>query len=221
MPTSSPSAPADRTHGVPAEPVRRQTLLDRQLAGGEPDRPTPVDALRLARHLYNQGERIDMGAIADELGISRMTLNRWVGTREDLIGEVSWGIMRDSLDSAGRRTRATGGERVVEILMALAEAASSHPGAQAFLEREPELAMRVNTSFSGRVAPRFVAYLRQLLEEQYEHGLTDLGVEADELAYAIIQIVSSFFWRPFITGEPANLASLGAVLRLLLCRDHS
>src|SRR5690242_2266002 len=53
-------------------------------------RPTPVDALALARRRWLAGERLDMGALAKELGVSRATLYSWVGSRERLIGEVIW-----------------------------------------------------------------------------------------------------------------------------------
>jgi hypothetical protein len=196
-------------------------LLEEQLAGVESDKPTPVDALHLARRTYVRGERIDMGALASELGISRVTLNRWVGTREDLTGEVSWDIMRRTLDSCASQVRATGGERIVQIIVGSAEAATAHPGAQAFMTREPELAVQVNTSFRGRVAPRFETYLRELLYEEHDAGRIEMDVDLGEVAYAIVQITTSFFWRPYITGEPVNLNSLEAVLRLLLCGSSS
>ena len=36
------------------------------------------------------GERIALGQMADELGVSRATLYRWVGARDALLLEVLW-----------------------------------------------------------------------------------------------------------------------------------
>jgi len=64
--------------------------LERALNGA---RPAPLDALRLARRRWLAGERIDMGALARELGVSRATLYGWVGSREKLIGEAALGAV--------------------------------------------------------------------------------------------------------------------------------
>ena len=55
-------------------------------------RPTRDDAIALARDRFLGGERVEMGALAAELGIGRTTLYRWVGEREDLIEEVLAGL---------------------------------------------------------------------------------------------------------------------------------
>ena len=41
-----------------------------------------------ALHRYLRGRRIDVQAIAVELGLGRATIYRWFGSREELIGEV-------------------------------------------------------------------------------------------------------------------------------------
>ncbi len=198
-----------------------RTVLERQLAGLEPVRPTALDALTAARRAYHEGRRIDMGLLAAELGVSRVTLNRWVGTREDLLGEVTWDLMRRTLDRIDAESDAVGGERVIVALRALVEAAAAHRGHQIFVEREGLLAMRINTAATGRVEPRLVAYVRELLRQETEAGRlvfhADPTADVDTVAYAVVQVSVAFIWRPFITGEPANPAGLESVLRLMLC----
>ena len=53
-------------------------------------RATAQDAVLLARRRFLAAERIDMGAIAQELGVNRVTLYRWVGSRDRLLVEVLW-----------------------------------------------------------------------------------------------------------------------------------
>ena len=78
--------------------VPRITALERARATSP--RPTPLDALRLARRSWLAGERLDMGALAKELGVSRATLYSWVGSRERLIGEVIWSFAEEGLRQA-------------------------------------------------------------------------------------------------------------------------
>src|SRR5581483_11233520 len=61
------------------------------VAGGRPGRPAAAsreDALALARARFLAGERVDVQAIARELGLARATMHRWFRTRELLIGDV-------------------------------------------------------------------------------------------------------------------------------------
>ena len=63
-------------------------------------RPAVADALRLARRKFRAAERIDMTALADELGVNRVTLYRWVGSRDQLLVEVVWSLARRTLAQA-------------------------------------------------------------------------------------------------------------------------
>ena len=65
--------------------------------------PTPLDALELARRHWLAGERIDMGALARELGVSRATLYSWVGSKERLLGEVIWSFAEAGVRQARER----------------------------------------------------------------------------------------------------------------------
>src|SRR3954452_12260804 len=55
---------------------------------GRPAGASPADVLALALHRYLRGQRVDVRAIAGELGIGRTTIYRWFGTREELVGTV-------------------------------------------------------------------------------------------------------------------------------------
>src|SRR5256885_1556822 len=55
---------------------------------GRPASATREDVLALAMHRYLRGQRVDVQAIAGELGLGRTTIYRWFGSRDELLGEV-------------------------------------------------------------------------------------------------------------------------------------
>ena len=71
-------------------------------------RPTALDAFLRARKRFLACERIDMSSLAEELGVSRVTLYRWVGSREHLLVEVIWSLARRTLDNIEAEVTATG-----------------------------------------------------------------------------------------------------------------
>src|SRR5947209_15370878 len=97
-------------------------------------RPDQSDALRLARRRFRDGERVDMTAIADELGINRVTLYRWVGSREALLVEVLWSLADRVLTWADEQAHdSEGGARVVDVVTRFLERVIVDPGMQRFL----------------------------------------------------------------------------------------
>src|SRR5437660_6188805 len=144
-----------------------RTKLQRDLAGAtDRRRPTPLDAFRLARRKFLAAERIDMSALADELGVNRVTLYRWVGSREQLLVEVVWSLGRQTLENVERRVRATGAERVVSVLTRFLEAVIANDGMRRWLADEGELAMRLLTRHDTGFQPRLIAAVERLLRDE-------------------------------------------------------
>ena len=82
-------------------------------------RPVAADALAAAREAFMDGRRIDMGAIAAELGIGRTTLHRWYGTREDLIDGVLCELSSEYFAEARSAARGRGEALVVSVVRSL------------------------------------------------------------------------------------------------------
>ena len=78
----------------------------------------PPEVLRLARRRLAAGERLEMSSLAAELGVNRVTLYRWVGSRERLLVEVLWSMA----ESALRRVRSevpAAPDRAVKVVIGL------------------------------------------------------------------------------------------------------
>ena len=55
---------------------------------GRPAAASRDDVLDAGLYRYLRGQRVDVQAIASELGLGRATIYRWFGSREKLLGEV-------------------------------------------------------------------------------------------------------------------------------------
>ena len=198
-------------------PHRGATLLERQLQGEAlPTRTTTLDAFRLARRKFMAGERVDMTTLARELGINRVTLYRWVGSREQLLVEVMWSLWHRTFEIQCERTGGSGGERIAQIIVRSIEALITGLGWQRQLAEEGELLMRLLTRSDAGFQPRFIGAYRDLLAEEANAGQLDLPADLDELAYGLVRITESYVYRELITGDQPDADGAGQLLRLLL-----
>ena len=198
-----------------ANPPR--TKLQRDLAGGAAGRrPTPLDAFRVARRKFLSAERIDMSALADELGVNRVTLYRWVGSREQLLVEVVWSLGARTLEKADRRVRSTGSERVVRVVTRFLDDVISNAGMRRLLADEGELAMRLLTRHDTDFQPRLINAIERMLREESDAGRLDLPVDLREVAYVIVRLIESYTYLDLITGEEPDARRAEPVLRMLL-----
>lgn len=179
-------------------------------------RPTALDAFLAARRRFLAGERIDMSALALELGVNRVTLYRWVGSRERLLVEVIWSLGHKTLLNEARRCRRTGSERIVAIVGRFIAATLSNPGFARFLADEGELAMRLLTRRDMDFQPRLIEAVQALLEEEVEAGRMELPADLHDVAYTIVRIVESYIYLDLIIGETPDAGRAESMLRLLL-----
>jgi AcrR family transcriptional regulator len=193
------------------------TRLQRELsAPAEPPRPTALDAFRLARRRFLARERVDMSALADELGVNRVTLYRWVGSRDQLLVEVVWSLARRTLDRIEEDVQERGGERVVLVVTRFLEAVIANAGMQRWLAEEGEHAMRLLTLQVNGFQQRLIAAVADLLRREAASGELDLPADLDEVAYVIVRLIESYTYLDLITGERPDARRAEPILRLLL-----
>jgi AcrR family transcriptional regulator len=182
-------------------------------------RPAAGDALRLARRKFLAPERIDMSALADELEINRVTLYRWVGSRDKLLVEVVWGLALETLGLAREQTTGRGPARVVAVVARFLEIVIANPGMQRWLSEEGEHAMRLLTRHEAGFQPRLIGAIEELLEEEEAAGRLDLPVDLHELAYVVVRLIESYVYLDLITGEQPDAHRAVPILRMLLRAD--
>jgi AcrR family transcriptional regulator len=199
-------------------PPRKATRLAQALTTAPTERAGPLDLFELAQRRWRQGERVDVGALAAELGIGRATAFRWVGSRDALLGEILWAQCDAQMRRAAsaQRGQAHGPARVGAICAGAMRAIVRSVPLRRFLREDPEQALRLLTSKQGPVQARAVARVRELLDAEAARGALHLPIEANTLAFLVVRVCESFLYAGAISDQRVDLADAALAVELLL-----
>jgi AcrR family transcriptional regulator len=161
---------------------------------GRPAAATRNEVLDAALHRYLRGQRIDVQAIAAELGLGRTTIYRWFGSREGLIGEVVFRAAEPLIEAARGGARGRGGPALLDTFDRLNRSFAEASALRQFVEQEREVALRILTSSAGNFQPRMVARITALIEDEVRAGAYDPPVEPATLGYAIVRLAEAFLF---------------------------
>lgn len=189
--------------------------------GARPGRPAAAsveDALALARAHFLAGERIDVQAIARELGLARATMHRWFRTRELLLGEVMAEVGEERIAVLRARVGGHGAQALLDSFDAFNRELAAADGLRALLVSEHDLALRILTSGTGVVQPRMVAAVERVIEAEMRSGFRT-SLEPDVLAYAIVRLAEAFLYNDAVAGFTADTERLRQVEAALLGLD--
>jgi hypothetical protein len=180
-------------------------------------RATPAGAFLAARRMYLQGERVDMHALAAQLAISRATLYRWTGHREQLLADILWSLSDEVFERAkADHPEHTGVQRLLAIFRQHVGVLMAAKPLHTFLQQETHAALRILTSPGGGVQPRTVSTLAELYREERDAGAFQPRIDTDALAYAVVRVTESFIYNDaLLTNEP-DVESAAAIVAALL-----
>lgn len=161
--------------------------------------------------MFLAGERVEMRTLADALDISRTTLYRWVGEREQLMGEVLGGLVEGWLATVEPEVRGEGVTRFLDLLRRFLELAAAASPLTEFTQREPALALRVLVDRKGAVSERS--------NEALYRKLAEIGpgppVPTD-IADAIGLVARTLVWVNIATGQEPDIEGAVDLARVLL-----
>ena len=173
-------------------------------------------AVLAASHIQNM-RRVDMQRMSAELGVSRVTLFRHVGSRDMLIGRALWHLTALTL-AAAERHHDGGSEtryRTVGVIHHFNALVCSAPGLRDLLDREPAVALRVLTDPRGAVQPGVVAAIEALLEQDVERGLV-LLIEPNALSFALVRLGESFLYADALASRTPDLRHANRLQQALI-----
>jgi AcrR family transcriptional regulator len=162
---------------------------------GRPPAASRDEVLAAALYRYLRGQRVDVQAIAAELGLGRTTIYRWFGSREGLIGEVVFRAAEPLIDAARAGARGRGGAALLDTFDRLNRSFAEALALRRFVEQEREVALRIITSSAGNFQPRMVARITTLIEDEVGAGTYAPPVDPATLGYAIVRLAEAFLFN--------------------------
>jgi AcrR family transcriptional regulator len=183
---------------------------------GRPPAASRDDVLGAALDHYLHGRRVDILAIAAEVGVGRTTIYRWFGSREGLIGEVLIRAAEPLLDEARAGARGRGGDLLLDTFDRVNRGLAGAPALRQFLEQERDVALRIVTSSGGLVQPHMVRKVAGWIEDEVRAGRYVAPVEPATLAYAIVRLAEAFLYNDAAAGIRGEVERLREIEALIL-----
>ncbi|MFE3618137.1 QsdR family transcriptional regulator, partial [Streptomyces anulatus] len=153
------------------------------------------------------GKRLDVNAIATELGVARASIYRWFGSRDGLLGAAIVRQLERTVAYADRLTRATGSERLSEVLDRTIHLLVEDDSLRAYFDNESTAALRLITRGDGQVHQAAVATVEKLIEQAQAHGYRP-PIDSATLAYALVRLWEAFLYNDAVAGFRGDVERL-------------
>ncbi|MET8871219.1 QsdR family transcriptional regulator [Nocardia sp. NPDC004604] len=185
---------------------------------GRPAAASQEQVLAAASAQFLASERVDVQAIAAELGLSRATIYRWFGSRDGLIGAVMVSEFERMVLAARTRVDGSGAPRVLAMLDRVARWMTRSEAYRYFIATEQATAGRIITTSDGPVQPKVVGVVAEILDIAIEEGYQN-RVDTETFAYALVRLIEAFLYQDAVTGIRGDVDRLRAVLAVILGLD--
>jgi AcrR family transcriptional regulator len=188
---------------------------------GRPAAATREQVLERALYRYLRGRRVDVQAIAAELGLARTTIYRWFGSREGLIGEVLFAAAEPLLKQAREEARGRGARVLLDTFDRFNRSLADAPALRRFVDAERDAAIRIITSGAGTLQPRIVAAIQAVIDDEVRARRYEPPVDTSTLAYAIVRLAEAFLFNDAVAGIRGDVDRLRDVEAALLAVPRS
>jgi AcrR family transcriptional regulator len=181
--------------------------------------PLGTRTAALAASWIHDGRRLEMQGLADELGVSRVSLFRHIGGREELLSQAVWVLAERALEAAAAQWEAErpagelhtpGTGRRINALV------SQSRSLRRLLDCEPALTLRVLTDPRGRVQTGTVTLIAALLRRDIDEFDLVSPIEPESLAYALVRLGESFLYADVLVGHVPDVAAADRLQQALV-----
>jgi AcrR family transcriptional regulator len=185
--------------------------------GAAPPAGIPAEIFAAAVDTFAAGQRLDMRSLARRLGVGRATLYRRAGNRERLLDELLWWRARRLLvDQVRASAELAGTGRLVAVIGGVLRAVARDRPLRAFLESDPETALRLLTGSRSTVHRGMASALEKLIDLERTRGCFDTSLDTPTLAYAITRISEGFLYADVIADHAPDVDRARTVIEALL-----
>jgi len=176
-------------------------------------RPKPADAIDLAQATFLAGDRIEISAVAAQLGLSQGTIYRWFGSREHLIEQVVDAVSRDFIAATKTEAEGEGDARVLDFVRRFMEVTVAVEPVRAFVEREPHLALRILLGEGGVVRRTLRETLAEIIAET---RLPESARALDDELDVLVEVGVALVWATFAIGDRPQIDHAIHIMRVIL-----
>lgn len=173
-------------------------------SGNESPQATPLRVFNLARNTWLEGKRISFENLSKAVGVSRVTLYRWQGSREQLIEDIIWSFAKPALDRICNEVPGEGVMHTVEVLRRFMSAAGRFEPLRRFVQANPTTSVRMQTLNTATAHGRLIEATATHLMRQESQGHMALTISARELAELIITTNCALLYGSIIRDEPPD-----------------
>jgi hypothetical protein len=182
----------------------------------EPTKVTPADAFIRAREIVRAGERLDMLALAAELGIARATLYRWTGDREQLLSDILWTGAQTLFEHVVHTTRERGADGLrIGTTRFLTQLATGSELSQ-FLQIEGAAGLRLITDYCGGVRPRLVDAIAAWIQREVNDGYYRAPEDPQLLADGMVSLGERFLYHGGYVESNPDAETASRMIALLI-----
>lgn len=162
-----------------------ETPLELALTSDESPPATPLDAFKLARNFWLEGKRITIGGLAKEVGVSRVTMYRWIGSIDRLTEEILWSFAKPAFEKAIQEIPGSGIDHIIGVHRWFMTAFTTFAPMQQYLLENPIAAIRTQSRNPKSANVRLMKAIETHLLEQESQGHIRLPKPAHEIAELI------------------------------------
>lgn len=173
-----------------------------------PDRPpaNPLDAFKLARKAWVNGERVSIGKIAQELDVSRVTIYRWVGSRDRLIEEILWSLAQPLFQDCIKKTPGTGVDHIVGVHRRLMIKMAHFDPMVQYIRQYPVAAIKLQSAAPQFSHGRLIKAAALHMQQQIDDGFLQIPIPAEQMAEMIVVTNGSLLYSAIIGNRKTGPA---------------
>lgn len=169
--------------------------------GTECPPPSPLRAFNLARDTWVKGKRISFENLSKVIGVSRVTLYRWQGSKDQLIEDIIWSFAEPVFNRIRSATPGKGISHIVEVHRRFLMVAARFTPMRRFIQNNPTTSIRIQAMNVNTAHGRLIEATTKQLAEQESLGHIQLNISARDLAELIVTTNCALLYTSIIRDE--------------------
>lgn len=171
-------------------------------------RATPLDAFNLAKKNWLTTQKLNVGELAEQLGVSRATLFRWIGNKDLLMGEIMWSLYEPTVRQARENCPGEGVEYVVNVFRQVNTSILTHQPMRIWLHADGQYALSILASRNSAYHARMVDLNTDMLTQETNRGTIQPAMNIGSLSYFMCRIGQSCIFSEMTLGQEPDMDQL-------------